>query len=673
MRPSDRLSREERTAPLFGRSSCWAPALAAAALLASLAGCASSPLGRSGAAAPSTASGRDPAQQLAVDCLLPGQIRQLGTQITYVSRRTLVRTTTRDCEIRGGEYVAYDRANYATALSKWQDFAKEGDPKAQLYVGELYEKGLGTAQDYTEAARWYRLAAAQNYAPAEINLGLLYERGLGVPKDTTEALRWYRRASGLSGDEVELAAPATTKQRPSAEEQRLRHELAESQRELQRLRDQLERVRSEQQEAEGRSSAQAGTGEELEQVRRRYETQLKRLTSELDTLRSSMDEKNAKIAALERQATAGERPSAEEQRLRSELAESQRQLQRLRDQLERVRSEQQEAERRSGAQARTGEELEQVRRRDETQLKRLTSELDTLRSSIDEKNAKIAALEKQQSSDQGTAPPEVSSLSSISLGSYYALVVGDNNYQHMNHLKTAAADAQALSQLLKEKYGFQVSTLVDADRDTILRELYRIDQVMDEDGNLLVYYAGHGMLDKAVNKGYWIPVDGEPTNKVHWISNTDITDFMKAARARHVLVVADSCYSGTLVRTAQTRLHEGSSEKAKQAWLATRIKSKSRYAFSSGGEAPVLDQSGGEHSIFAQALLDVLRKNESILDAENLSIQVATMVTYAAGHTTSHSNRSTERFTSPTTRAANCSSFRQRYAQGLPQAHLWSE
>ena len=45
-----------------------------------------------------------------VDCLLPGQIRQPGAQVTYVTERRPIRTTVEDCAIRGGEYVALDRA-----------------------------------------------------------------------------------------------------------------------------------------------------------------------------------------------------------------------------------------------------------------------------------------------------------------------------------------------------------------------------------------------------------------------------------------------------------------------------------------------------------------------------------------------------------------------------------
>ena len=44
---------------------------------------------------------------LIVDCLLPAQVRTLSST-TYRSARRPVQTTAQDCEIRGGEYVAYN-------------------------------------------------------------------------------------------------------------------------------------------------------------------------------------------------------------------------------------------------------------------------------------------------------------------------------------------------------------------------------------------------------------------------------------------------------------------------------------------------------------------------------------------------------------------------------------
>jgi hypothetical protein len=106
-----------------------------------------------------------------VDCLLPGQVRKLGSQMTYLSARRPIRTTAADCEVRGGEYVAYDRANYSSALNIWLPKAQEGDAAAQLYVGEIFEKGLGSQVDYQAAAQWYEKAANQGNFQAQLNLG----------------------------------------------------------------------------------------------------------------------------------------------------------------------------------------------------------------------------------------------------------------------------------------------------------------------------------------------------------------------------------------------------------------------------------------------------------------------------------------------------------------------
>lgn len=132
-----------------------------------------------------------------VDCLLPGQVRKLGRSATFITPRRPIRTSGVNCEIRGGEYVAADRATFASSLAVWLPSAERGDAKAQAYVGRLYADSLDRAPDHAQAAAWYQKAADQGYAPAMIDLGQLYERGEGVPKDMVKAVNLYRKASGL--------------------------------------------------------------------------------------------------------------------------------------------------------------------------------------------------------------------------------------------------------------------------------------------------------------------------------------------------------------------------------------------------------------------------------------------------------------------------------------------
>jgi hypothetical protein len=54
-----------------------------------------------------------------VDCLLPGQVRQLGQRMVYLSGRKAVKTTAKDCAVRGGEFAVPGQSDYTRALMVW--------------------------------------------------------------------------------------------------------------------------------------------------------------------------------------------------------------------------------------------------------------------------------------------------------------------------------------------------------------------------------------------------------------------------------------------------------------------------------------------------------------------------------------------------------------------------
>lgn len=174
-----------------------------------------------------------------VDCLLPSQVRQLGTKMTYLTPRRYIKATKSDCGIRGGEFVLYDRSDYRSALQSLMPQAQGGDPVAQTYVGEIYEKGLGLPQpDYAAAASWYRKAAQAGHPPAQTNLGALYERGLGVPQDKAAALNWYRKATGVADDNLMFES------RVKAERAAFQRELAVRNQVVSSLRAQLQTAKA---------------------------------------------------------------------------------------------------------------------------------------------------------------------------------------------------------------------------------------------------------------------------------------------------------------------------------------------------------------------------------------------------------------------------------------------
>jgi S1-C subfamily serine protease len=85
--------------------------------------------------------------------------------------------------------------------------AEQGDAKAQVNLGLMYDKGEVVPQDYQQAVLWYTKGAVQGNADAQANLGVMYKEGVGVPQDYQQALAWYTKAAeqGHAKAQVNLA------------------------------------------------------------------------------------------------------------------------------------------------------------------------------------------------------------------------------------------------------------------------------------------------------------------------------------------------------------------------------------------------------------------------------------------------------------------------------------
>ncbi len=872
-----------------------------------------------------------------VDCLLPGQVRRLGANMNYLTPRRPIKTTARDCEIRGGEYVEYDRADYATSLKIWLAQAKEGDPQAQTYVGEIYQKGLGLPPDYVTAAAWYQKAANQNHAPAQLNLGYLYEKGLGVEQNTIEALNWYRKASGLTDDDLQftstVAATVAAKDRQieamrqlsdeqQAQIRQLKSELTtaqqsldnsqreyqETQQKLADVRSQLanvdtpvvvssedvEKLRKTLQERESELTAKqeelttlqwrltvteriatdrqseldanqenlqtqlqesqsltnalqqqlAQTKQQLamaqeslrektqdkslaaklqnaenerqsleteiqrhEQEARNLRNQLALVTAELEQTRNILNESKTSDAELNQRLEASEKErlrleqalsqnhgkedllraqlrevnedinialelarnqnaalviqiketESQKEQLAAQLKEQESQSETLHQGLTIIKQQYEQAKTELALRQNAVDEQRQALLEQQQKVEQLTGELEKLRGDsarrldelakyyesllkeqeqkltqqreeIEQHRRTLEQAEQQQpavtdlagptielieplvSVTRGSSAPVASLSSDIAerkivgkviapsgllsftvndkpetvaangifssmvpvtgestpvvlaaidtqgqrasldftlrkanlassaettvnqdnktsrgrikiagLGKYYALVIGNNNYSNFPKLKAASRDAEAVAKTLKSKYGFKTKLVIDADRYTVMSALNEMREKVTSEDNLLIYFAGHGELEEsAVPRGYWLPVDAETNSNANWISNSAITEFIETIPAKHVLVVADSCYSGTLTRSGMARLAMGMTPDERAKHISVLAKRRARIVITSGGLKPVQDSVGGQHSVFAQALLDSLRKNEDIIDVWDL-------------------------------------------------------
>ena len=204
-------------------------------------------------------------------------------------------------------------------------------------------------------------------------------------------------------------------------------------------------------------------------------------------------------------------------------------------------------------------------------------------------------------------------------GKYYGLIIGNNDYRYLSRLQTAVNDATTIENILKESYGFESRLLLNATRKDILTAINEFRNKLSERDNLLIYYAGHGEFDRSADKAYWLPVDALRDDPTDWIMADDITSSIKRLSSKHVLIISDSCYSGTLTRSTQTSMiNKGERDE----FLKKMTSRPSRTLLASGGNEPVADGGGSGHSIFADSFLKALREiDNSIFTADELFYQ----------------------------------------------------
>jgi TPR repeat protein len=91
--------------------------------------------------------------------------------------------------------AAFQAQNYAEALRLLTSIAQAGHAEAQCMIGNIYDLGLGVAQDVSQAMHWYEQSAKQGYGVASNNLGSIALRGYAdVSPNPVEAERFFRQA-----------------------------------------------------------------------------------------------------------------------------------------------------------------------------------------------------------------------------------------------------------------------------------------------------------------------------------------------------------------------------------------------------------------------------------------------------------------------------------------------
>lgn len=190
---------------------------------------------------------------------------------------------------------------------------------------------------------------------------------------------------------------------------------------------------------------------------------------------------------------------------------------------------------------------------------------------------------------------------------YYALIIGNGAYPApLSALKTPLKNAEDIAHILENNYGFEVELLRNASREKILGAIDNYRSMLDDNSSLIIYYAGHGDYEEDTTVAHWLPIDAKPGNTSTWISSDDVVNRIRGMKARHVLLVADSCFSGGFFGPT---LGGQPSDDEPIVYLNTMMERVSRFLMTSGDLDFVDEVAEGGHSLFSHAFIQGLENH----------------------------------------------------------------
>jgi hypothetical protein len=135
----------------------------------------------------------------------------------------------------------------------------------------------------------------------------------------------------------------------------------------------------------------------------------------------------------------------------------------------------------------------------------------------------------------------------------YAVVIGIERYrQNLPSVEFASHDASIMREYLTKTLGYPDENVVmllneQAAKSDLEKYIERwLPNRVDKDSSVLLYYSGHGAPNPTTQEGFLVPYDGDPTFlEITGYSLKRLYEQMGKLPAREVLVVLDSCFSGS--------------------------------------------------------------------------------------------------------------------------------
>lgn len=199
----------------------------------------------------------------------------------------------------------------------------------------------------------------------------------------------------------------------------------------------------------------------------------------------------------------------------------------------------------------------------------------------------------------------------------FALIVGIEKYRDVTAASGARSDAEKFAELARVTLGVpeeNIKVLLDdrASRTDIAKQLRWLQANVPSGARVYFYFSGHGAPEPTTGVSYIVPFDGDPQYlKDTAIPMTEVLGDLEKTKAKDVLALADSCFSGAGGRSV---LAPGTRPLVR----VEDVKPQTRVAMlsaSSGAEisGPAADGSGG---LFSKYLIEALGSGQGDMDGD---------------------------------------------------------
>jgi len=211
-------------------------------------------------------------------------------------------------------------------------------------------------------------------------------------------------------------------------------------------------------------------------------------------------------------------------------------------------------------------------------------------------------------------------VSDVKKENYFAVVIGNENYNNEITVTYAINDAQSFKSYLEKTVGIPGSNIhyvEDATYGELLDEidwLNKITSAFKSEARIFFYYAGHGVPDDETKGAFLLPTDGNSTRTNTAIGLDYLYSNLTANETESVTVFLDACFSGS---SREGNLTEG---------RGVRIKPKEEvlkgnlvvFSASSGDQTayPYPDQ---QHGLFTYFLLKKLKETNGTVNYGELA------------------------------------------------------